>query len=57
MNIYKHRGVIAFGFGFERVGIYHEDCDMSQHIVHFKIDFWHWHIHFNVPYTRKFRSP
>lgn len=52
-RLYYHRNCIAFGIGGERVGIYDEVTDMRYMIIHFKVDFLFWHLHWDFRTSRK----
>jgi hypothetical protein len=50
---YKHRGVISFGIGGETIRIYDPDDGKSYRVLHIKVDFWNWHIHWDVRISKK----
>lgn len=57
MRIFKRRGVIYFGVGGETVSMYDGQTNESYGVLHLKIEFWCWHLHFYIPSSRRRRLP
>lgn len=53
LRIYRHKYHLAFGIGAEAVGIFDEKDNTRYRIMHLKIDFFIWSIHWDFRYTSK----